>query len=184
MKKYLSILVLGLAVMLPISANAASTKKVDWSCDNKTCNDTGTDTCQRTCTLGLSGDLKQELDFSATLELSDGVKKIVSITTSNGWESKNDAWKNGGKSIPLSFINPAGVTGSKSEIATIVVEVDKNATCNLKLIANGSTQTVTVKKEETVNTGATLPMVIIASLALISGAVYVISKKNTKMYKI
>ncbi len=182
MKKYLSILVLGIALFLPLSASAV-TKKVEWHCDNKTCVDTSADTCQRTCTLGLSADASlNEFAFNSTLKLSEGAK-VVSVTPANSWKV-SDEWKNGTNSVALNFTSTPASTGTKIDIATVVVEINKNATCSLTLEANGDNKTVTIEKEDTVNTGATLPMIVIACGALVAGAVYIISKKNTKMYKI
>lgn len=176
MKKYLSILVMGLALtVLPISAKAANVK-VDFTCD-KQCVDTG-DMCQTTCNIGLSGDSVAVTNFKAELELSSGLT-IASVTP-------KDPFQNMSNGTNLEFQSLTSTSGTNVPVATVVINVPKDAVnCSITLKPTGfENKRVEIKQEQPVKTGANLPLVIIACGILAAGAVYVVSKKNTKLYKI
>ena len=90
------------------------------------------------------------------------------------------------------FKNLSGdVTSSTTTFGTFVfkypstlTELDCSATINGVTIKT-TTETTTETKETTnPSTGASLPVVILASGAAVAGVVYYVSKRNTKMYKI
>ena len=176
MKKYLSILVMGLALtVLPISANAAEVQ-VNFTCD-KQCVDTG-DMCQSTCNISLSGDNVAVTNLKAALELSEGLT-IASVNA-------KEPFSNMSVGTNLEFQSLTSTSGTNVPVATVVINVPKNAVnCKITLKPTGfANKTVEIKQEQPVKTGANLPLVIIACGALAAGAVYVVSKKNTKLYKI
>lgn len=175
MKKYLSILVIGIALILPMSVGAA-TVKTDFTCDKK-CTDNG-DTCQTTCKLALTGDSVAVTSFSANLNLSPGLT-IDSIKPAEGFT-------NMGTGNTLQLMAATSTSGTRVELATIVINVPKDAKdCKIELQPTGyANVTVDVKPEENPKTGATIPLAIIACGAVAACGVYVVSKKNTKLYKI
>lgn len=174
MKKYLSILVIGIALILPMSVGAA-TMKVDFDCDKK-CTDSGS-TCQTTCRLGLSGDSVAITSFSANLNLSPGLT-IESITPASGFT-------NMGTGTSLQLMSATSTTGTRVDLATIVINVPKDAQdCKIVLEPTGYENVTVDVKVENPKTGATIPLAIIACGAVAACAVYVVSKKNTKLYKI
>lgn len=184
MKRLLSVLVISVALLLPMTANAA-TAKVDVSCDNKACVDNG-DTCQRTCSIGLVGDESFAVGkFEGTLTLSDSRVKLSKVTAADGWTNVNVGNL---EKLNLTTTNGANKTGSKIALATFVLDIPKggDVDCTVTLTAGdyGKADIKVEVDEEVVKTGATLPLAILACGIAAAGVVYFVSKKNTKMYKI
>ena len=176
MKKYLSLLVIGIALFFPLTANAAGTNKVNFDCTQ--CVDNGNG-CQRVCKISMTGDSITLKEFSANLKLSSGLT-IAKVEAASSWD-------NLGNNTNLNLVSKstAGVTGTNIELATVTINVPKNGDCTIAIEpTNYETVTVDVTVDKEVKTGATLPMAIIAGGALAAAAVYVVSKRNTKMYKI
>lgn len=178
MKKCLSILVASMALLIPFNAKAASAQ-VKFTCDKK-CVDNG-DTCERTCDLSLTGDVGSVDKFTSELILSPGLT-VTSVT-----EGDPAFVREGNDNSRLDFTNLSyGTPLSNVKLATIKVNVPKDAVdCSIQLKPTGfETIKVTVSTEQTVKTGATLPIAIIFCGAVAAGVVYYVSTKNTKMYKI
>lgn len=174
MKKYFGLLVLGIALFLPMNASAAT--KVNFNCDDK-CVDTG-DKCQKTCTLNLSGDSINITAFNATLKLSEGVT-LADTKVAEGWDNSLSNGNN------LAFTANPAKTGTSIDIATFVFDVSKDGDCTIVLEPTGYENVeVDVTVEQTVETGASLPLAIIACAGVAAGVIYFVSRKNTKMYKI
>lgn len=174
MKKYLSILVLGIALLLPLSASAA-TNKVEFTCGD--CVDNG-DVCQKTCKVAITGDSITLNSFTANLTLSEGLT-LDKVTPADGWLDLSTG-------SSLNFTATTSVTGTNINLATVVVNVPKDAeNCTIQLQPTGfENVTVDVTVDQIVSTGATLPIAIIACGMVAAFVVYAVSKKNTKMYKI
>lgn len=182
MKKFLSILLIGVALILPMGAKAVS-GQVKWNCDD--CVDNG-DTCQKTCTLGVKSDTSLSLsNFTANISFS--VKGVPSTELKVVNVAPADGWINASTGTNLSFLaQSTPKTGTDIDIATITVSYPKDVTeCEISLNSpEFGTSTVKPKPEKPVDTGAALPLAILACGAVAAGVVYVVSKKNTKLYKI
>ncbi|MGN1378992.1 MAG: hypothetical protein ACI4XR_01160 [Bacilli bacterium] len=101
--------------------------------------------------------------------------EFVATTTNNGTDSE------GRMLITCQFDkNGSTATGNSFQIGTIVVNVPVNTTedCSIEVINGGSQGTSNPE------TGASLPMIIIATGLVIGAGVYYVTKKRTKLYKI
>ncbi len=209
MKRVMSVIVLAMMVILPMSVHAA----LDFSgfkCDEKKVETDGTTT--KTCYIvGTATGSSSLSEFTGTLTLQN--MSVKSITAADGWTNAN------GTSTNLKFTTTAPKSNSTFTIATIVFTVDTTKDkCAVQLVpcytdgqyTCGNTVTVTESKtckvengkyygkdgtevtaeeyqEQCVKnpqTGNFVPyVVIIAGIALAVG-VFTISRKNTKLYKI
>lgn len=212
MKRVISLIVLAMMIVLPMSVNAA----LDFSgfkCDDKVTAADGSVT--KTCyIIGKATGGSSISKFTATLTLQN--MSIKSITAS-------DPWTDASSGTNLVFNSSKNVSDSTFTIATIVFNVDNTAEkCAVQLIpcytedgSYGCGNTVEVDEKEEKNTckivggkyygkngnevtkevyeaecvsnpqtGNFVPyIVIVAGIALAVG-VFTISRKNTKLYKI
>lgn len=183
MKKFLSILVISVALILPMGVKAAQ-GQVMFKCSDQ-CVDNG-DSCQKDCTIAVQSSTSLSLsNFTANLTFSvNGVAsndlKVVEVKPANGWTDAST-----GTNLSL-IATSTPLTGTTVDVATVTVSYPKDAVnCEISLNSPGfSTSTVKPEPEKPVNTGAALPLAILACGAVAAGVVYVVSKKNTKMYKI
>ena len=76
--------------------------------------------------------------------------------------------------------NGSTATGDNFQVGSLVVNVPVDSTedCTIEVINGGSQGTSNPE------TGASLPMIIIASGLVIGAGVYFVTKKRTKLYKI
>lgn len=186
MKKLLGIVALSLAIILPVSASAAEVKL---NCDKsqKVCDESGTKKCTSTCTISITGNTQSLTDFNATLDIVGDDVSITSITPGDGWTSLTSSTS--GKSVPISFMaSNGGVTASDFLLATVTMELGSSASnCSLQLrdpsVGKNVEVEVTTEVKQT-QTGASLPVAIIAVGACAAIVIYGATRKNKKMYKI
>ena len=179
MKKLLSILVIGIFVFLPLSVSAA---KIEGTCEkNEDCPD---DVCQSICTIRVTGNTStiQEFEGDLVFTPADG-GEIVEV------QAGEDFTNLSGNDAHISFIaaNGTGVTASSFTLAKVILNVDKDVVgCSLKLTnpSVGTEVKIDVEVTEEVNTGATLPIAILACGVGAGAIIYAISRKNKKLYKI
>ena len=122
-------------------------------------------------------------DFSSVMTLTN-VTFVPDGTVTNGtWSVSQDA-SNPNK---LNFSSGVGVTDSNFTVATLKFKkIDTASECKVVFECEGSTKTVTPDKTTTENptTGAVLPYAVIAVGIVMAGAVYYVTRKNTKLYRI
>lgn len=179
MKKILSILVIGIVLFLPLSAKAA---RITGSCEKNT--DCPDDVCQSICTIQVVENTSTIQTFEGDLVFTpaDG-GQIVSVTAGDDFTNLS------GNDAHISFVaaNGTGVTASSFTLATVVLNVDKDVTgCSLQLTNPSVGTEVEIEIDITgeVETGATLPLTILACGIGAGAVIYVVSKKNKKLYKI
>ncbi len=193
MKKFFSILVVGMMVglLFPMMVGAAGKPKISVKVDrNAVCKDIDEETCEWTYSLKVVSD--QEITFESipiriTYAPKDGKKNgAVSITPNapaESWLSTPSQEENG---YLITYYPASGsVTGKEFDLGTLTVKTQKGEEYDCTLnIGFGSVDIDVEIIEENPKTGVTLPITIIALGIVTAVGIYVISKKNTKLYKI
>ncbi|MBE6140625.1 MAG: hypothetical protein E7172_03725 [Firmicutes bacterium] len=181
MKRFLSILVvgiIGIILVSPVSADAAS---IDLKCTkNQKLDADGNFT--ETCTVTMSGNTTAISTFTAKVQVTEGL--VVDNATGTGnW---NAEYSNGN----LVFTNTTVEGDSSADITfgTFTVKVPKDAKeCKIKIqpvSIDLPEVNIEIPVEKPTETGASLPLIILGSGIIIAGAVYVVTRRNTKLYKI
>lgn len=180
-KKLLSFLVIGvIALALPLSAKADMT--FTGNCQKS--DDCPEGVCQNVCEVRVEGNEAALTELSGTFEFTPADKgEVVSVTAADGWTN------NTGNSATFMFTstNSAGVTAANFDLATVVVNVEEGVTgCTLSVNNGGMKYEIEIETEVETNpgTGATLPIAILACGVGAVAVIYVVSKKNKKLYKI
>lgn len=168
MKKYLSLLVMGLLVVLPFSVKAETA--IDVTCGNVDSNG------YKTCTVAAETD-ENELTITLTEE---GGAEITDIqdrdwTVSNRNES-NNVW-----TVVLS-----GMDGGEINLFSFTYKVSGETDC--KVVLSLGSQTVPTVDEDTPTpqkqTGSSLPYIALGTIALLAGGAYMATKNKAKMYRL
>ncbi len=179
MKKLLFTLALAVFVCLPLTVSAAV--KVDFKCGKET-----TDSQNRTvktCTIALNTTAGESIsNFEADLVLTNVTLDEASVKGSGAFTSVvlNNM---------ISFNASTPQTGEKIEIGefTVVVDTTKSE-CDITLVptsANVPNEEIKVDiTPENPETGSAISYIAIGAGVLLVAGAYVLSRKNTKMYKI
>ena len=183
MKKYLSllsVLVIALVVILPITAKA--TVKTNFSCSEHKKDDQGR--TYETCTLSVT------TTAGESISSYEGELTLTNVTLDESTLTGSGAFSAVALGNTLSFTASTPQTGETIAIGSFNVIVDDTKSeCHVVLTPTSadvdkSPVTVDVTPVENPKTGSAVSYIAIgAGLLLIAGA-YVVSRKNTKMYKI
>ena len=182
-KRFISLLLVAVVLLLPFSAKALGLQ----SEAEKSCRNEETGKCEQAIKIYLT-DIPSGADLTnvePTLTLTGDADKITvkSITGAN--DNIVATQSRSGNVITMKFNFLTSVTGTKIELGTIVLELEDSATnCSGKLGLNGIDYEIEVDVEEEVSTGATLPLAILACGVGAVAVIYIVSKKNKKLYKI
>lgn len=179
MKKLLSFLVIGVVAVLPLSVKAFSLVP---SCEKSCPTEDGK--CEQTCKIEVKNNTDSLTSIAPTLTITGDSDKITlkSIQGGEGWEASQTR---DGNVINLSFLATSPVTASNFTLATFVLELEDKATdCSLSLKNGEVTVEIETDVTEEVETGATIPLAILACAVVAGGAIYLVTKKNKKLYKI
>ena len=184
MKKLLSILGIGvMAIVMPLGVNAAEIEfELDADCKSDTTCPDEEGYCYTTCTAyvaGLPGTM-EELEFSIDFKSDTGVE-IVEMKAAEGWELVSAA-----NSTDISLIANEPVSGNKFNVLEYRIKHASDVDCGHSLVYENTSVTIETETETTQNpsTGATLPIAILACGVGAVAVIYVVSKKNKKLYKI
>lgn len=176
-KKLLSFLVVGVVCLLPLSAKALD---IEGKCEKDTNCPEGV--CRSVCEVWVENNNTTLNEFSGTFVFNPADKgKIVSVTPGDGWTN------NTGNSASFMFTSVEGISASKFDLATVVLEVEEGIKdCNLSISnpSAGGEVEIEITTETEVETGATLPLAILACGVGAVAVIYIVSKKNKKLYKI
>ena len=181
MKKSLNFIILGLiALVLVLPMGAKADTSIGLSCgEESTKRSDGT--YSKKCTLDVEGNTETMTQFEATLNLPEGIE-LLEINGADGWTGKIN---NGNKII---LVSTDGVTEKDFTMATVTLKLANTVTedCTVSMVIEGMEQIVTEKItiEQSPNTGASLPLIVLCAGAGVAGVAYYMSKKNKKMYKI
>ena len=183
MKKLLSIIAISV-MLLPLGAKAGEFK---FDCDKSCPTEDGK--CTATCQVKVEN--PEAKDFSiinGKINIaSDGVK-ITKFTAGSGWTpitpSATDSLD--GKELNVSLSANPSINSSEFILFSLNLEIEnKDVDCSLAFTPEGSTTIeTTIETTTTTKTGASLPVVIIAGGAIVAIAIYTVTKKNKKLYKI
>lgn len=179
MKKLLSILVISVVVCLPLTAHAAG--RITGNCEkSERCSD---GTCQSVCTIRVEQNTDSLSSFEGDFVFTpSGGAEIVSVTPGEGWTNLS------GTDWHMSFIATGEpISASNFTLATVTLNVQEDITgCKLQLTnpSIGTPIEIEVEITEEVQTGATLPLTILACGIGAGAVIYVVTKKNKKLYKI
>ncbi len=183
MKKLLSILVIGVVAMaLPMSASAL---RLEHESSKSCMNDDGK--CEQTIKL-----------FIADNDTPDGLSSVTPTFTLTGDADKVDVKVESaneniivessreGDVVTMQFVALAPITDETFQLGTITLELESSAVnCEGKLALNGVEYPVTDEDPtEPPKTGAALPLTILACGIGAGAVIYIVTKKNKKLYKI
>ena len=176
-KKLLSFLVIGVVALLPLSAKALN---IVGNCEKDT--DCPEGTCRSVCEIRVENNTQTLNDFSGEFVFTPSDKgEIVSVTPGDGWTN------NTGNSANFMFTSTEGISDASFDLATVVLEVEEGVTGCTLTVSNpsvGGEIDIEITTETEVDTGATLPIAILACGIGAVAVIYVVSKKNKKLYKI
>ena len=170
-KKILGFIAIAVAVLLPMSAKAAT-----WGLtyDSKTDAEGYTIVTVKGIQEGTTTAFSQA--FTADMELKN--MELVSYEGAGVWEVTVSG-------NTLTFIPSTPVTDAQTTLATLKFKkVDTAAECSVIFTCNEQTKTVTPSTPENPKTGSALPYAVIVAGIAIAGAVYYVTRKNNKLYNI
>ena len=182
MKKLFALLLaMGVLLALPLDALAVSAVKIPSSPDKKVDNGDGTMTYYYSISLANTDDEATQEFQKVELEFNYG-PAITSFTCGNNDEFT--ASQTGDASLTECVYTAKaedGVKGEKIELGQLVVIVKKNAEdkdCTINYSYKGAEGKVTV------NTGSSVPYMIITGGIVLGAAVYFATKKKSKLQRI
>lgn len=178
-KKLLSILVIGVvAIILPVQASAAGFG-LNGSCQkDSNCPDEN-DYCYSTCTVYVENNTTSLSQIEFTLDFVSGdAVEIIEMTGLNGWELMS------GTSTSVSLLASSAVTDSKFNVLEYRIRYAQDTDCTVRLGLDGAEITIDHETTTEVETGAALPLTILACGIGAVAVIYVVTKKNKKLYKI
>ena len=168
MKKYLSLLVMGLLVVLPFSVKAETT--FDVTCGNVDSN--GYKTCTVTAATEET-ELTVKLTEEGGADITDIQDRDWSVSSRN--ESDN-VW-----TVVLS-----GMDGGEINLFNFTYKVSGQANCKV-VLSSGTKSVPTVDEDKPTpqkQTGSSLPYIALGTIALLAGGAYVATKNKAKMYRL
>ena len=174
MKKFLGFIALVVLVVLPLKVNAES-YGINWEGTKPDDDGYFTVTVKGTQTGGGTID-----NFVATMTLNN-------VEYVDGAEVTNGQWSVIRESTKLTFTSGVAVSDANFTVATLKFKkIDTAAECSVVFECLGTTKTVTPNPKTTKNpkTGSALPYAVIAVGAMMAVAVYYVTRKNTKLYRI
>ena len=185
MKKLLSVLVIGVvAIALPMSAKALD---LSFNCE-KSCRNEETGVCEQRCDLSLTnvseGDNLSAVNPTFTITGDADKVTLGSLTAAN--ENVLAEASRTGDVINMNFTILSNTsTNGTVELGTLVLQLEDNAVdCSGHFSLNNVTYEVEVDTTTEVETGATLPIAILACGVAAGAVIYIVTKKNKKLYKI
>ena len=173
MKKLLGFIALAILVVLPIKAKAAGygmtfekTEETDeyFVVTIKAVQDTA-----NSLTAG---------SYTATMTIAEGAQYVDGSETSYG----NWAVTVTGNTVYMTL--SANQTELETTVGTLKFNKISATNCDVQFECNGKTTTIKENTPSNPKTGNALPYVVIATGIVIAGAVYYVTRKNTKLYKI
>ena len=170
-KKFLGFMALAVLVILPIKANAAS-YGIGWS---DTCKEDPNDS--NYCTVTITGTISDGGSISTALAAT---MTLQGLEYDSAQGSGNWLVTVSGTEITMTPSSPE--TNSQFTVGTI--RFKKISTpCKAEFVCEGKKTTVTPPVTNP-KTGNALPYAVIGAGIVIAGAVYYVTRKNTKLYKI
>lgn len=171
-KRFLGFIALAVAVLLPMSAKAAS-----WGMSFEKTEDTddyfvvtikATQDQANTFTAGL---------YTATMTIEEGAQYVEGSATGNGdWQVTVT-----GNTITMTLAN--NMIDLNGTVGTLKFNKISTENCDVLFECNGKTTTVKPTPENP-KTGNVLPYAVIVGGIAIAGAVYYVTRKNNKLYNI
>ena len=184
MKKLLSILVIGVVLFLPLGAKALD---LGFNCE-KSCRNEDTGVCEQRCTLSISGNTNPEglTSVTPTFTITGDADKVRLGSLTAASDNIIASSSRTGDVITMEFVFTGAITEESFDLGTLVLELDDNATdCSGKFALNGvEYPEIKIEITEEVETGVALPLTILACGVGAGAVIYVVTKKNKKIYKI
>lgn len=177
MKKILSLLVMSIVAILPLTVNADS--EITYSCGDFDSEGI------RTCTVGYKIDESTPQD-SVSVKLTE--QGGADITEINGVSDDDFLIDSKNETDGIWLVTLSSITPVSGEHNLLTFKYKKSGTSDCKVtigIGNGNKDiTETDKPTDNVKTGSTLPYIALGAIALIACGAYVMTKNKSKMYKI
>ena len=177
MKRFISLLVIGVLLLLPIGAKALSFG-IEGSCGE--CDEATEGICTTTCTIIVNNNTGDLGEVKVKITPATGVT-ISEVTAASGWTYS-------GTIDEAYFQALLPVSESKFTLATFKQTFSKSIQdCSPTIeLEDGKTYIVPTPepKPDQPNTGVSLPMVILIGGAAVAVVLYSVTNKNKKMYKI
>lgn len=177
-KKYFIMIVMTVLLLVPLGVHAATSIAIK---SDKACLDAD-DFCRNTAKVYITTDDLIAEPVVADVTLASGVT-IEKVESSTAFTVTNDGTK-------ITFAPVDGTyTGDNKEtlIGTVTFKYASTlADCSVKFnfTAYNTTKDVTITAATTTPTGAALPLAILGTAAVAGIGIYLVTKRNTKMYKI
>lgn len=177
MKKILSLLVMGIVAILPLTVSAASEIKYN-------CGDFDAEGI-RTCTVSyvIDKDTPQE---SVSVKLTE--QGGAEITEVNGVSDSEFELISKNKTDNVYSVILNAIDSVAGEFSLLTFKYKKSGTEDCKVTVGIGDQDKDVIENDTptdnVKTGSTLPYIALGAIAIIAGGAYLATKNKSKMYKI
>ncbi len=174
MKKILGMIALLVVCVIPMTVKAAQSTKL--VCGAK---ETSGDVTTMDCHIELTSD--------AAVTSLEGSLTLTNVALTSAGVSAEEGWSSTGSGTTISLIATGTATSyTNAKIASFTVTVDTSKS-NCKVVFTptaGTTCTDCTYEDDNPKTGSAVPYIVIGSLAILAGAVYVTTRKNTKLFKI
>ena len=183
MKKALvSLLVLGFAALVPLGVFAKTSPFISNTPDKETNNGDGTIT--RVYSIFINTTENEELE-DATIGFQYG-SAVTKLTCAGAGDFDLDSQSTtGASSVSCTFAaEDEAVSGEKILVGQVTVVVNEDADdedCSIDYVFDGATGTI---NKENPKTGASVPYVFIAGGILVAAGAFLVTRRNTKLYKI
>jgi len=181
-KVFVSLLVLGLFLMLPLRAFATTSLEISSTPDSEKANDDGTVT--KTYSIYMVTTANEEVqNAKITFQGGAAVKNITCADGGNFQMENQEGSTTNSAVCTFSVPNGGKESGAKFQIGTLSIKVNKDAPdedCTINYTFNGVEGYV--KSNPT--TGASVPYLVIGGAIILAAGVYFVTSRRTKLYKI
>lgn len=178
MKRFLSLLVIGLVGVIPFVVKAETSLSYN-------CTDIDTDS-YRTCTI--SADLATAADTLKITLTEKGGADVTAIenVTSSEWDVGTPTESAGVHTINLSYVSPDPSHSGETTLFKFTYKVSGETDCSVLIGLDGISKTVSTPNSTTPNkqTGISVPYIALGAITLLAVGAYMATRNKAKMFNI
>ena len=177
MKRYLGIMVMCLALLIPMSVNA--TRGV---AQTPTCTTSGN---QKTCSFDviIENDSVTEMSFTLTPAGGAVINNVAILDSASLDWVVSSTQNNGVWTVTIKSASGSPVTKWNEDVFSYTYTESGQTGCNVDYHPAG-TQTTPTTPEKNPQTGSTLPYIALGAIAVLATGAYLATRNKAKMYKI